>query len=128
MSEQEIRKILAAKLKEYRELNGLTIKEVGDYIGKSEKTVSAWEHERGQPDADMLFTLCALYHIDNIGVFYGADSSTSHTPITPDETELLGLYRSVIPVGQEHIMSTARMVAGNPDMQKDAPIHRGAAI
>lgn len=41
-------------------------------------------------------------------------------PITsPDETELLGLYRAVIPVGQEHIMSTARMVAGNPDMQKE---------
>lgn len=117
MSEQEIRKTLAIKLKEYRELNGLTIKEVGDYIGKSEKTVSAWEHERGQPDADMLFSLCTLYHITNIGVFYGMSASS---PLSPDETELIGLYRSVIPVGQEHIISTARLVAGNPDMQKES--------
>lgn len=56
------------------------------------------------------------------------DSASTTPDLTPDEADLLGLYRAVIPVGQEHIMSTARMVAGNPDMQKDAPIHRGAAI
>ena len=54
LSEQEIRRILAAKLKEYRERSGLTIQEAGDAIGKSSKTISAWEHGRGQPDADML--------------------------------------------------------------------------
>lgn len=73
MSEQEIRRILAAKLKEYRERSGLTIQEAGDAIGKSSKTISAWEHGRGQPDADMLFVLCKLYKIESISVFFGME-------------------------------------------------------
>lgn len=116
MSEQEIRQILAAKLREYRELNGFTTRQVGEAIGKSEKTISAWERGRGQPDADMLLAICTLYNIKDIGVFYGMghDGIT----LTPGESELLSLYRSVTAAGQDHILSTARMVAGNPDMLK----------
>lgn len=103
MSEQEIRKILASKLKECRQRAGLTAKEAGAAIGKSEKTVSAWEHGRGQPDADMLFTLCKLYHIESISVFYGEKekplSLTAYgrhnENIGVDEKELLTLYCSI---------------------------------
>lgn len=131
MGENEIRLLLAARLKEYREIAGLTIRDVGDAIGKSEKTVSAWEHGRGQPDADMLFKLCDLYGISDIGIFYGRTSkpnitdicSVSRSDLSASESELLTLYRSVSEVGQEHILSTARLVAGNPGMKKDALPH-----
>ena len=46
MKEQEIRKQLAGKLREFRLRAGLTAKEVGEKIGKSDKTVSVWEHGR----------------------------------------------------------------------------------
>lgn len=126
MSDNEIRKILAVRLRECRENAGLTIKDVGDSLGKSEKTISAWEHERGQPDADMLFKLCELYNIHDIGIFYG--KSIEHVTklacafdtLTPDEDELVHLYRSVIEEGQRHILATARLVSGNPAMQKGA--------
>lgn len=117
MSEQEIRRILAARLKEYRELSGYTAKEVGDAIGKSEKTISAWEHGRGQPDADMLFSLCKLYGIKNINIFYGMDDG--HLELSADERELLRIYRASNADGRAHILSTARLVAGNPAMRKD---------
>lgn len=35
-------------------------------IGKSGKTVNAWENNRGQPDAEILIQLCDIYHVDNI--------------------------------------------------------------
>lgn len=66
-----IRMTLATKLKEFRTQAGLTINEVGDRIGKSGKTVSAWECGRGQPDADMLLALCELYGVSSISEFYG---------------------------------------------------------
>lgn len=116
MSEQEIRKILAIKLKEFRERAGLTAKEAGLALGKSEKTINAWEHERGQPDADMLFHICKLYGITNISVFYGLNSESV---LSSSESELLTLYRQLNEKGQAHVLDTARIAAGNPEMQKE---------
>ena len=107
MSEQEIRKILASKLKECRERA----------IGKSEKTVNAWEHGRGQPDADMLFTLCKLYHIESISVFYGIKEEP--LSLTAEEAELIRLYRSFNAQGRSLAMSNMRIFAGNPELQKE---------
>ena len=56
----------------------MTIYEVGKKVGKSGKTVSAWENGRGQPDADMLLILCELYSINNIAELLGQDISPSN--------------------------------------------------
>lgn len=42
-----IGKRMPGLLKHYRELAGLTVYQVGELIGKSGKTVSAWENGRG---------------------------------------------------------------------------------
>ena len=60
------RDYIAQKLQELREATGKTANEVGELIGKSGKTVNAWENGRGQPDADTLIMLCDLYGVDNI--------------------------------------------------------------
>ena len=60
------RDFIAATLKRLREKSGLTADEVGIKIGKSGKTVNAWENGRGQPDADILIELCDIYEVDNI--------------------------------------------------------------
>ena len=67
--DQSARTILAAKLKEYRIQAGLTIFEVGDKIGKSGKTVSAWENGHGQPDAEMFVKLYNLYNMKSMSEF-----------------------------------------------------------
>ena len=73
---------LAANLKKYRKLSGMTIHDVGALIGKSGKTVSAWENGRGQPDADMLIKLCSVLHISSVSELLG--SSAPAAPSTPD--------------------------------------------
>ena len=53
-SQSETRLRIAGLLKQYRERAGLTIREAGKLLGKSNQTVSAWEQGRGQPDPDCL--------------------------------------------------------------------------
>lgn len=76
--------------------------------------------KRGVENASIgnIIKICSALNL-SVDELAAGKLAARQTPITsPDETELLGLYRAVIPVGQEHIMSTARMVAGNPDMRK----------
>ncbi len=77
-----VRDTLAKKLKYYRELNKMTVYEVGTAVGKSGKTISAWEVGRGQPDADMLITLCKLYHINSIADLFGDSQNLTNTSDT----------------------------------------------
>ena len=60
------RDYIASTLKRLRETTGLTADQVGAMIGKSGKTVNAWENGRGQPDAEILIKLCSIYKVNNI--------------------------------------------------------------
>lgn len=122
MKEKEIRKALAGKLHAYRLQAGYTAKQVGQMIGKSEKTVSGWEHGRGQPDADVLFQLCEIYNIKNISELYYTNLDALNVPsLSEDESKLLSLYRSLNSAGREMLLNTACGFAGNPDLKKEQP-------
>ena len=118
MREQDIRMSLARKLKEFRMRSGLTTKDVGEKIHKSYKTISGWEHGRGQPDADMLFKLCEIYGISSIAEFY-VDSSENDSILTSDERALIAAYRSLNKDAKMLLLKTAQGFAGSPAMQKD---------
>jgi len=117
MNVQDVRTLLAERLKAFRVSAGLTTVEVGHAIGKSDKTVSGWEHGRGQPDADLLFALCRLYKITDISKFFPESSPSPDSHFDPDEVELLACYRSVNEAGKKHIMKTARFCADDPEYQ-----------
>ena len=102
--DQSARSILAAKLKEYRQKSGLTIYQVGEQIGKSGKTVSAWESGHGQPDAEMFIKLYYLYHMDSMSEFYGITDKDN----PQDEVELLDAYRKLNDNGKAQILSMTK--------------------
>lgn len=60
------RKTIANALRKLRIQSGLTANQVGELLGKSGKTVNAWENNRGQPDAEALMMLCDIYKVQNI--------------------------------------------------------------
>lgn len=60
------REYIAKTLKRLREQSGLTATQVGELVGKSGKTVNAWENNRGQPDAEILMLLCDIYNVADI--------------------------------------------------------------
>lgn len=89
---KEVRRIIASNIQRFRKTKGLSVDEVGAHVGKSGKTISAWEVGRGQPDADDLITLCRLFDVD-IADFYGEFSSTEQ--LTETESELVHIYRGL---------------------------------
>lgn len=90
MSDEIIRLHLASVLKEKRIQRGLSCSDVGDAIGKSNKTIHAWEKGRGQPNADELVKICNLFNIDDINVFFGMKPASW----SDDELLLVTHYRS----------------------------------
>lgn len=86
------RESIARVLKKLREKSGLTIDQVGQIIGKSGKTVSAWENARGQPDVDTLFLLCDIYKVDDLRIFERdvAENKKSTDPETESVLTELG--------------------------------------
>lgn len=105
------REYMAAKLKEFRKAKGMSTIEVGEAIGRSDKTVSAWEVGRGQPDADMLVTLCQLYSV-NISDFYQVEDEKPTLTLSQDESHLVETYRLLDEPGKHAVITLAEGLAG----------------
>ena len=88
------REFIAQKLKELRLKSGLTADQVGEKIGKSGKTVNAWENNRGQPDAEILIALCDIYEVDNIlKEFRETNINKPFLSLSDHEKEVIIAYR-----------------------------------
>jgi len=107
------REYMAEKLREFRIAKGLSVDAVGAVIGKSGKTISAWEVGRGQPDADKLVELCNLYGV-RIADFYSGDVSQGIT-LANDEADLLGTFRDLNDEGKQIALSVLVALAKSGD-------------
>lgn len=88
---------IASTLKRLREKTGMKADDVGAIIGKSGKTVNAWENGRGQPDAEMLIKLSTIYNVDNLLAEFDEDNeltATNQVVLSEKETELVLAYRN----------------------------------
>lgn len=102
-----VRGCIAGNIKRYRLASGMSVEEFGEAVGKSGKTISAWEVGRGQPDADMLISLCRLFDVD-ISDFYGEDGAVS---LTSDEKALLGYFQQLNISARATLLMVARSLA-----------------
>ncbi len=75
---EEVRSRIASKLKELRKQAKMNVDQVGEAVGKSGKTISAWEVGRGQPDGDEMIALCRLFGA-RINDFYGEEDLHSES-------------------------------------------------
>ena len=124
-----IREQLANRLEYFRKLKGLTIYQVGELVGKSGKTISAWEKGRGQPDADMLLKLCETYSIDSIADLYGnspnADKKNKPTAecgeLTEEEQTLVHNYRELNEEGRQKLLETSDDLVATGKYTKNNP-------
>lgn len=100
-----IRENIAKNIRKFRTTKGLNVNEVGASVGKSGKTVSAWEVGRGQPDADTLIQLCRLFDVD-IADLYGHESGP--LPLSECERELVTMFRSMSDSGKDALAAVAK--------------------
>ena len=103
-----IREIIANNIRKFRTTKGFNVDEVGAAVGKSGKTVSAWEVGRGQPDADTLIKLCRLFDVD-ISDFYGRESGP--LPLSDRERDLIAAFRSMNDSGKDALSAVAKTLA-----------------
>ena len=100
------REYIASTLKRLREATGLKADDVGALIGKSGKTVNAWENGRGQPDAEILIKLCNIYKVDNLlAEFDDEDIIDKQQNFSDDELNIIKKYRALDPYGQKAVSS-----------------------
>ena len=104
-----IRAVLPDRLRDFRKRSGLTVNAVGEMIGKSGKTVSAWERGHGQPDADILLKLCEIYHVGSISELVGDPRPTGQ--LDDQEQRLLSIFKDLEPSEKEYLLKTAELVA-----------------
>jgi len=105
------REYMAKKLHEFRIAKGYSVDEVGSVIGKSGKTISAWEVGRGQPDADKLVELCGLYGV-RIADFYSGDVSQGAT-LDVDESGALDLFKALNEEGRGIALAVLGALVGS---------------
>lgn len=102
---EPVRHCIADNIKKFRLEKDLSVEDIGNAIGKSGKTVSAWEVGRGQPDADTMIRLCRLFDVD-IADFYGESGDLA--PISNDERDLVDTYRDLTSPHKHVLLAVAR--------------------
>ena len=84
---------LPQRLKMCRENAGLSLRQVAKKINKPAATVCNWENGKIEPYGDTLLQLCEIYNVD-ITTFYGVTTDNNKMRITPQEIELIKLFRN----------------------------------
>ena len=114
-------KYIAARIKELRKSAGLDVDAVGRGVGRSGKTVSAWETGRNVPSADMLIKICKFFKV-NISYFYPPEVSfvedAEFGVMTADEKEIVYSYRRMVDDDKKSFISIARTLACAGDLKK----------
>ena len=114
----EIRKTIGENIKKVCALKGIRQVEIAEHMGVSQGSVSNWIKGVNSIDIENLAELCSFLGI-SLDQIYGVVPITPDVSLSSEETDLIGLYRSMHGTGREMLLNTARAFAGNPAMQKD---------
>ena len=83
---------LQEKLKEARKSAHVNASDAGKAVGRSDKTIYAWENGTSEPSAEQLMILCRLYGVD-ITFFYPPDYASGQ--YTNVERRIIERFRSM---------------------------------
>ena len=111
---------IADRLRKLRKNAGLDVDTVGKGVGRSGKTISAWETGRNVPSADMLISICKFFEVD-IDYFYPPEvTRQSHADgkRSSEELNLLVFYRSMNSEGRARLMEQAEFLAARHPLNK----------
>lgn len=81
MNAVDTKNYIAAKIKEYRKLRGLTQKELGEKIGVKHNTISSYENGTNEPEQDLLFKIANALNISINDLFPETTSKGVQIPI-----------------------------------------------
>ena len=100
---------LAIRLRDARKFAKLNVDEAGAIIGRSGKSVSAWEAGISEPSPKLLITICKAYDVP-ISFFFPPDVS-GEAEIKSAEERLLETFDTCSPTGKQRVIEYAEMIA-----------------
>ncbi len=118
----EIRKTIGENIKKVCSLKGIRQIEIAEHMGVSQGSVSNWIKGVNSIDIENLAMLCSYLGV-SLDQIYGVAPITPDVSLSPEETELISIFRGLNHSGKNMLLSTARAFAGNPAMQKDESNH-----
>lgn len=86
MDEKEIK--FSSMVKAYRKQMGLTMKELGQKMGKSESAVSRWESGENSPKMDDINALAKFFNVEMDTLVYGIEAPVKSDKAPVDLLEL----------------------------------------
>lgn len=114
----EIRKVIGENIKKVCALKGIRQVDIAEHMSVSQGSVSNWIKGVNSIDIENLAELC-MYLGVSLDQIYGVAPITPDVSLSAEETDLIGLFRSMNRNGRDMLLSTARAFAGNPAMQKE---------
>lgn len=103
------------KLRTFRQAAGLTQSQLAKEIGKSFRTVQAWERGESFPNATAIWEICEYFHTDPNALLGWWDEhprpSKDRAPLTHDEELLLDDYRTCFESDRHSISKTTSLYA-----------------
>ena len=81
---------IGIRIRKYRELRGLSQKELADLIGVSNSRVSNWEQGINRPNADIISDLCKALDVSPSELL---DIQISTDSLNEQERKLISAYR-----------------------------------
>ena len=105
-------KYIANKIRELRKAAGLDVETVGKGVGRSGKTVSAWETGRNMPSPEMLISICRFFGV-SISCFYPPDVTEEdwHSELPENIKELVRVCENLSDSQIELLTMNARQFA-----------------
>ena len=91
MSSADFNKVVAANIKKYLGLSGITQSELAEKLSVSKSAVSAWCTGQKSPRMDKIDKMCEIFGCKRSD--FVASVESSRISISPQESEILTLFR-----------------------------------
>ena len=106
-----IKMSIGKRIKKFRLEKGLTQKELGGKLQKTDAAIRMWELDKNIPDINALLLMCQIF---NCSIEYLATGNEYHKVInflTPQQKQLLDYYNDCDEILQEQIFWYAKCIA-----------------
>lgn len=101
MGDDTIKRNISKNIGKYRELSGMSQKELAKRLGVVPSRISNWETGANCPTIDILFEVCEILHV-SINDIYGVYPDSKFV-LQYNEQEIIKKYRDLDPHGREMV-------------------------
>lgn len=105
------------ELKRLRKARKLTQQNIADFLGLPLRTYQNYEREVREADSDILCKLADLYGV-TLDELFGRQAHESQRDLSPDELNLVALYRQMDDDDKKTFMRNAQLFAFAGDAKK----------